>query len=236
MRTLDPFHFSFGLALLLFALAAAGGCGSGTPANSSTAPRASSTPSSKAPAASAASSGPSLLGSASAPETPPKAFDPCAKSGPVPHEYFGILSAARCEQEMYLAMSEVAFQLGVECKYCHVPHPTNPKEEIYPPMTPKKETANWMKMHLMASIKPVNGEPMKCRMCHTDAAGKPVAKILGNPRDIVKAQEWMSMVMVNKFVTLKGEKLKCKSCHVGNFATPGFQAKVILKNDQIPPH
>lgn len=133
-------------------------------------------------------------------------------------------------------MSEVAFQLGVECKYCHVPHPTNPKEEIYPPMTPKKETANWMKMHLMASIKSVDGKPMKCRMCHTDAAGKPVAKILGNPRDIVKAQEWMSMVMVNKFVTLKGEKLKCKSCHVGNFATPGFQAKVILKNDQIPPH
>ncbi len=72
---------------------------------------------------------------------------------------------------------------------------------------------------------------------HTDiATGKPLVKFLGSPRDPVKAQEWMSMVMVNKFVTAKGEKLKCKSCHVDNFTKPGFQAKVILKTEQIPPH
>jgi hypothetical protein len=104
-------------------------------------------------------------------------------------------------------------------------------------MTPKKEIANWMNMHLMKAIKPADGSPIKCKSCHTDiATGKPLVKFLGSPRDPVKAQEWMSMVMVNKFVTAKGEKLKCKSCHVDNFTKPGFQAKVILKTEQIPPH
>jgi hypothetical protein len=154
----------------------------------------------------------------------------------VPHPYAGILRVARCEQDMFLTMAGVATQLGVECKYCHVPHPTDPKKEDYPVMTPKKEIANWMSMHLMQAIKPVDGGPMKCKLCHTDASGKPITKILGNPRDIMKAQEWMSLVMVNKFVTQKGEKLKCKSCHVGNFTTPAFQAKVILRSEQIPPH
>jgi hypothetical protein len=46
----------------------------------------------------------------------------------------------------------------------------------------------------------------------------------------------MSMVMVNKFVSKSGEKLKCKSCHVGNFTTKQFQAKVILRTEQIPAH
>ncbi len=232
MRALDPSHFAIGLALLVAALAAAGGCGSGTSGQTATPARAS------ASAPSAPASAPSAPASASKPTPKPeKRFDPCEGSPPPPREYFGILKATPCEQAMYLTMADTAFQLGVKCNYCHVSDPSDPeKKELYPPMTPKKETANWMKMHLMASIKSADGKPMKCSMCHTDAAGKPVAKILGNPRDIVKAQEWMSMVMVNKFVTLKGEKLKCKSCHVGNFATPQFQGKVILKSEQIPPH
>jgi hypothetical protein len=138
---------------------------------------------------------------------------------------------------MYLKMAfEVADPLGVKCVYCHAPHATDPKKQDFPAMTPKKETANWMSAHLMESLRHVDGSPMKCKSCHTDAQGKPVAKILGNPRDPLKAQEWMSMVMVNKFVTAKGEKLKCKSCHGGNYSTAQWQAKVILKTAQIPPH
>lgn len=232
MRTLDPFHFALGLTALLGALAAAGGCGSSNATPHTAPPPASAAPEKTQTAPAKATP----VASALAPAKSEKPFDPCDTSGPVPKPYFGILSVARCEQDMFLTMANVVFQLGVECKYCHAPHPTDPKKEDYPVMTPKKETANWMKMHLMASIKPADGSQIKCRSCHTDSAGKPIAKILGNPRDIVKAQEWMSMVMVNKFVSQKGEKLKCKSCHAGNFATPQFQGKVILQTAQIPPH
>src|SRR5262249_18392356 len=142
----------------------------------------------------------------------------------------------RCDQEMFLTMAGYAAQLGVECKHCHAPHPTDPNKEDYPKPTSKKEIANWMGSHLMKAIKAADGSPVRCKSCHTDSAtGKPVAKILGNPRDPVKAQEWMSMVMVNKFVTAKGEKLKCKSCHVDNFSKPGFRPSVILRSDQLPP-
>jgi hypothetical protein len=152
-------------------------------------------------------------------------------------DYFGLLKGAPCDQQMYLTMASVADQLGVECKHCHAPHPTDPKKEEYPVMTPKKEIANWMSMHLMSAIKPADGTPMKCKSCHIDDKGKPLLKILGNPRDPGKAQEWMSLVMVNKFVTRStGEKLKCKSCHAGNYTTPQWKAKVILKSEQIPAH
>jgi len=165
------------------------------------------------------------------------ASDVCANNPPPPHPFNGLLAKARCDQEMFLTMAGYAGQLGVECKYCHAPNPADAKKEDYPKMTPKKEIANWMGMHLMKAIKPADGSPMKCKSCHTDiATGKPLVKFLGTPRDPEKAQEWMSMVMVNKFVTAKGEKLKCKSCHVDNFTKPGFQAKVILKTEQIPPH
>ena len=163
--------------------------------------------------------------------------DVCANNPKPPREYFGLLASARCDQEMFLTMAGIAGQLGVECRHCHAPHPTDAKKEDYPKPTPKKEVANWMNMHLMKAVKTADGSPLKCKSCHVDpATGKPVAKILGTPRDAVKAQEWMSMVMVNKFVSAKGEKLKCKSCHVDNFTKPGFQAKVILRTNQIPPH
>jgi hypothetical protein len=164
------------------------------------------------------------------------AFDPCSKSGPVPHPYTGILRVARCEQDMFLTMASVAGQLGVECEYCHVPRKDNPKKDDYPVMTPHKEIANWMSMHLMQAIKPADGSTIKCKSCHTDENGKPVAKILGNPRDPGKAMEWMTLVMVNRFVAADGTKLKCKSCHVGNVGTAEWQPKVILQSAQIPKH
>ncbi|MFO0761100.1 MAG: cytochrome c3 family protein [Byssovorax sp.] len=164
------------------------------------------------------------------------AFDECAGSKPVPHPFSGILRVARCEQHMYLTMASVAGQLGVKCAYCHAPPKPGEKDEDYPVMTPKKEIANWMSMHLMQAVKPIDGSPIKCRSCHTDEEGKPVAKILGEPRDPVKAAEWMSLVMVAKFVSADGEKLRCKSCHVGNVKSPTWQGKVILRSDQIPRH
>ncbi|MEO7328077.1 MAG: hypothetical protein ABI193_05840 [Minicystis sp.] len=168
--------------------------------------------------------------------TTAEAFDECVGSKPVPHPFLGILRVARCEQHMYLTMASVAGQLGVKCADCHAPPRPGEKDEDYPVMTPKKEIANWMSMHLMQAIKPIDGSPFKCKSCHTDDNGHPVAKILGDPRDPVKAAEWMSLVMVAKFVTADGERLKCKSCHVGNVKSPTWQGKVIGHSDQIPKH
>jgi hypothetical protein len=167
---------------------------------------------------------------------PTKVVDICEGSPPVPHPLSGLLRNARCEQDMYWSMAQVADQLGVDCTHCHAPLSTDPKKRDFPVMTPKKEIANWMSAHLMQAIKPADGSPMKCAQCHTDENGKPIAKILGNPRDPVKVNEWMSLVMVKKFVAADGSRLKCKSCHVGTPGTAEFHPKVILQTDQIPPH
>jgi hypothetical protein len=235
MNTFSRMGLFAGSALFL-AAALAGGCGSSTGSQPETAkPKATETTAKTSPppgssVAAAPTAAPVLS------PTTAKPFDPCEGSKPPPREYAGLLRVAKCEQDMFLTMAGVAGQLGVECKHCHVPHPTDAKKLDYPVMTPKKDIANWMSQHLMQAVKTADGSPMKCKSCHTDSEGKPVAKILGNPRDVIKAQEWMSMVMVNKFVSTSGEKLKCKSCHVGNFTTKQFQAKVILRTEQIPAH
>jgi hypothetical protein len=230
-------------AAVVAAAALGGGCGgapAASPARAAAKPAAPAASTPAAPAASAPIAAPAASAPIAAPAPvaapTPAPFDACDGSPPVPHQYFGILRKARCEQDMFLTMAGVAGQLGVECKHCHAPHPTDPKKEDYPVMTPKKEIANWMSMQLMPALKRVDGSPMTCKSCHVDAQGKPLAKILGNPRDPVKAQEWMSLVMVNRFVTAKGEKLRCKSCHAGNFSTAQWKAKVILQSEQIPPH
>jgi hypothetical protein len=227
----DLRRLSLPAACVAAALAALSSSGCGPAPKPAPPPAPTEAPTAAPSAAPAASAAPSASASASA-----KAFDPCDTSPPIPHPYFGILRVARCDQHMYLTMASVATQLGVECKYCHVVDPNNAKKEIYPVMTPKKEIANWMSMHLMQSIKPADGSKMKCQSCHTDDKGNPLAKILGNPRDPVKAHEWMSLVMVKKFVAASGEKLKCKNCHVGNYTTSEWNAKVILRSDQIPKH
>lgn len=165
----------------------------------------------------------------------PGEFDPCTGSKPVPHEYHGVLRNARCDQDMFLTMASVAEQLGVECKHCHAQKPGG-KDEDYPPMTPNKETANWMSVHLMQAVKLKDGSPVKCKSCHVDDKGKPLLKILGEPRDRAKAADWMSSVLVENFVAADGARLKCKSCHVGAPGTPSFEKKVIGKSDQIPKH
>lgn len=162
--------------------------------------------------------------------------DICAGSGPVPHAYAAILRNARCEQDMFITMASVADQLGVECKHCHVVKADDPTREDYPAMTPRKEIASWMSVHLMQAIKPADGSPMRCKSCHTDEQGKGVTKILGSPRDPRRANEWMSLVMVKKFVAADGSKLRCRSCHVGTPGTPDFRPRVILESAQLPAH
>jgi hypothetical protein len=162
-------------------------------------------------------------------------FDECADSGPVPRVYDGILRGARCDQQRFLTMAKVITQLGVTCVYCHAPT-ADPKEQDYPVMTPRKEIANWMSQHLMTALKPVDGSPMRCKSCHTDEDGKPVVKILGEPRTAEKANEWMTTVMVNRFVAADGQRLTCRSCHVGRVGSPAWQAKVILRSEQLPKH
>ena len=165
-----------------------------------------------------------------------KAFDQCDKSPPLAKKYVGLLKDARCDYDRFPIMADVGKMLGVECKYCHAPDPDNAKEELYPVMTPRKEIANWMGMHLMTAIKPKDGSALTCKSCHVDEDGKPVAKILGEPRDARAARDWMSDVMVTKFVVAKtGEKLKCAHCHMGTFDSPTWQAKVIL-TDHLPAH
>jgi hypothetical protein len=163
--------------------------------------------------------------------------DVCVGSPPLPHAPLqGVLRNARCDQDMYQSMAQVETMLGVECDYCHVAKVEGQKERDFPVMTHNKEIANWMSVHLMQSIKSVDGSPIKCSSCHTDDRGQPVAKILGQPRDRVKANEWMSLVMVKKFVAADGSKLRCKSCHAGTPGTPEYRPAVILQTDQLPRH
>jgi hypothetical protein len=165
-----------------------------------------------------------------------KPFDQCDKSPPLAQKYFGVLKDARCDYDRFPIMADTATMLGVECNYCHAPDPNDKKKELYPLPTPKKEIANWMKMHLMKAIKPVDGSEMKCGLCHNDEKGKPTPKILKSPRDETYAHEWMSLTMTTKFVVAAtGEKLKCKHCHVGNYGSKEWQKKVIL-TDHLPPH
>jgi Cytochrome c7 and related cytochrome c len=175
-----------------------------------------------------------------APAPPPPAgveHDICEGSPPLPHAPLaGVLRNARCDQDMYYSMSQVADMLGVDCNDCHAPLVEGQAKLDFPKMTHKKEIANWMSTELMQAIKPADGSPMKCSSCHTDEHGKPVAKILGSPRDRVKANEWMSLVMVKKFVAADGSRLKCKSCHAGTPGTPEFRPTVILQSDQLPKH
>jgi hypothetical protein len=165
------------------------------------------------------------------------AHDVCEGSPPVPHAPLaGVLRNARCDQDLYYSMSQVADMLGFDCTYCHAAKIEGQNERDFPAMTPKKEIANWMSMELMAAIKPADGSPLRCSSCHTDEQGHPVAKILGQRRDRVKVNEWMSLVMVKKFVAADGSRLKCKSCHVGTPGTPEFEPAVILRSEQLPKH
>jgi hypothetical protein len=185
----------------------------------------------------AAACGPRGAPPAPGPGTPGVEHDICEGSPPIPHAPLsGILRNARCDQDMYWSMSQVADMLGVQCTYCHAAKVEGQPDRDFPAPTPKKDIANWMSMHLMQAVKPADGSPLHCSSCHTDESGRPVAKILGNPRNQVKASEWMSLTMVKKFVAADGSKLRCKSCHVGTPGTPEFHPTVILHADQIPKH
>jgi hypothetical protein len=169
--------------------------------------------------------------------TPTGEHDVCEGSPPLPHAPLaGVLRHARCDQDMYYSMSQVADMLGVDCTYCHAAKIEGKPERDFPAATHRKDIANWMSGHLMQSVKPADGSPLKCKSCHTDEQGRPVAKILGSPRDRVKANEWMSITLVKKFVAADGSKLKCKSCHVGTPGTPEFRPAVLLQTEQLPPH
>lgn len=159
--------------------------------------------------------------------------DPCVDSKPKWRDYTSILKHVRCEQEMFLKMSEVQTDLGVTCGHCHIALPEKGKFD-FPTMTPKKEIAMWMNHTFMTELSRADGQPMTCGACHMNKQGKPAAKFLGEPRDLAFTLEWMNLVMVNRFVTKSGEKLKCKTCHVDTWGKGGFDPKVILRTDQVP--
>lgn len=185
--------------------------------------------------AAACAANPSPLPAIPAPA--PAVHDVCEGAPPLAHAPLaGVLRNARCDQDLDASMGKVAAMLGVECAHCHAAEAGGGKRLDYPATTANKEIANWMSMHLMASIKPADGAPLQCSSCHTDEHGQPVAKILGQPRDRVKANEWMSLVMVKKFVAADGSRLKCRSCHAGTPGTPDFQPAVIRKSEQLPRH
>jgi hypothetical protein len=177
------------------------------------------------------------VSAARVPAPPGVEHDVCEGSPPLPHAPLsGVLRNARCDQDLYYSMSKVADMLGADCAYCHTAKIEGKDDLAFPAPTLKKDIANWMSTHLMASIKPADGTPLKCSSCHTDEHGNPVAKILGQPRDRVKANEWMSLVMVRKFVAADGSRLKCKSCHGGTPGTQDFEPTVILRNELLPAH
>jgi len=166
------------------------------------------------------------------PAKPKSSFDPCADQPPPPKAYLGVLREARCDQEMYLTMATTAESLGVGCGHCHLPKAGGgPNDFDFPPMTPKKEVANWMKHELVERLRHKDGSPVTCASCHVGRDGKPVAKLLGEPRDPKYAMEWMSLVMVNEFTSADGSKLRCKDCHGAPPGMPGFERKLILEGE-----
>ena len=148
-----------------------------------------------------------------------------------PGKYQGLLRNARCDQQKWITMANVTYALGVACRHCHVPHPTDPKKELYDQVTKKKNIANWMCGFFIQALRPRDGEKMMCKSCHTDVAtGKPVAKILGDRTNLDAVQEWMNEVMTVKFVEANGKRLKCKTCHVGSApGQPGWEGAVFYK-------
>ena len=162
-------------------------------------------------------------------------FDACADNPqPVKKKYTAILKNVRCDQELFQTMAGIAGDLDVECEYCHLNDASgDPKKFDFPRMTDRKQIALFMQHEFMEGLKQKDGAPMECASCHVDKNGKAAAKFLGQPRDVPYAVEWMNLVMVNKFTHLDGSKLKCRDCHVGNYQTPDFQAKVILRGDQV---
>lgn len=161
------------------------------------------------------------------------AFDPCKDSPPAVGTYHEILRDLKCDQELYLRMSAVTADLGVDCSYCHVPIEGKKKDYDFPQMTERKQIALFMNHQFIDGLLQKDGEKMRCRSCHLDKNGKPSAKFLGEPRDPQYVLEWMNLVMVNKFTKLDGSKLKCKDCHVGNVGTADFKPKVILHAEQM---
>jgi hypothetical protein len=150
---------------------------------------------------------------------------------PIPEgTYQGILRTAKCNQQKFLIMARVASALGVECNYCHVPDPNDPKKEIYAEWTDRKRTANWMHDTFIRGLSPTDGNQIACKSCHAGSDGKGLAKILKDPRDRGYAQEWMHEVMTTKFVEVEGKRLKCKTCHVGAAPDlPGWLESVVRK-------
>lgn len=128
--------------------------------------------------------------------------------------YRGLLRNAACEQQVYITMSRVAQALDVDCTFCHVPDPDDPKKALYAEPTDRKARANWMLETFVQGLRPVDGSPTTCSSCH-GAEGAPRAKILQTPRDDAFAQEWMHEVMTTRFVTAEGDRLRCKTCHQG---------------------
>ena len=162
-------------------------------------------------------------------------FDACADHPePVKKKYTSILKNVRCDQELFQTMAGIAGALNVECDYCHLHDASGDAKKFdFPRMSDRKQVALFMQHEFVEGLKQKDGAPVECESCHTDKNGKPAAKFLGEPRDIPYTIEWMNLVMVNKFTHLDGTKLKCRDCHVGNYTTPEFQSKVIMRGDQV---
>jgi hypothetical protein len=126
-------------------------------------------------------------------------------------------------------MAWLAETLGVDCRHCHVPHPTEPDKEDYPVMTDNKRIANWMYHTFIQGLRPVDGERTMCTSCHFDrATKKPLMAVLGEPRDGYAAELWMQEVMTAQFVEANGARLKCKTCHVAmSPESPGWVKDVV---------
>jgi hypothetical protein len=130
--------------------------------------------------------------------------------------YTGLLRNAKCDQQKFITMAQIAGALGVKCNHCHAPLPSDPKKEDFPKFTENKRRANWMFKTFIQGLRPVDGKKMMCANCHVDRqTKKPLVKILHDPRDRDHAQEWMHEVMTTQFVEQNGKRLKCKTCHVG---------------------
>ena len=110
-------------------------------------------------------------------------------------------------------MKRIAKSLGVECTHCHIAEKPDGKPDFEQPSL-FKETAKYMKIHFVDSLKTVAGDSLTCATCHQ---GK--ARFL--PRDLADAERSnLSEHMPRKkiIVIMKGVAkslgVKCNYCHV----------------------
>ena len=132
---------------------------------------------------------------------------------------FGLGTAGAHEGEKHVldtskeGMKAIAEVLGVECTHCHVAKKEDGKTDFKAPSA-LKDTAIYMKQHLVDRLLTKNGEPVTCATCHQGKARfVPKDTSLAKPSHLVgmsRSEIADMMKGIQQDIGAKG----CDYCHV----------------------